>query len=98
MKRSLLLFTIIASTKLQALEFSQPVIIQSDGGNRSLNNTSSNVEVLTKEEIQKYQNLNELLKFESSLYVTSSGPKGSMSSVFLRGTDSSHTVLSLIHI
>ena len=92
LKRSLLLFTLFAATKLQALEFSEPIIIQSDGGNRSLNNTSSNVEVLTKEEIHKYQNLNELLKFESSLYVTNSGPKGSMSSVFLRGTDSSHTV------
>lgn len=80
------------SNHLFALEFDELIVIQSDNSNRSLNQTSSNVEVLTEKDINKYQNLNELLKFESSLFVTNSGPKGSMSSVFLRGTDSAHTL------
>ncbi|MBC7539306.1 MAG: TonB-dependent receptor [Bacteriovorax sp.] len=57
--------------------------------------STSDVRIITSEEMSKNSShsLPELLSRESDLSVVSSGPNGSNSSIFLRGTDSSHTLV-----
>ncbi|MDD4973404.1 MAG: TonB-dependent receptor [Bacteriovorax sp.] len=57
--------------------------------------STSDVRIITSEEIgaTSSHTLPELLSRESDLSVVSSGPNGSNTSLFLRGTDSSHTLV-----
>jgi len=53
--------------------------------------------VITKREIEKYKliDLPKVLNFVQGLDVTQSGPTGQQSSVFIRGTNSNHTLVLL---
>lgn len=88
------LFSFISlSFNAHALEITSPIIIQADRFKTELSKVSSNVKVISQEEIQKHSQIDELLAAESDLTITRSGPKGSSSSIFLRGTDSAHTLV-----
>ena len=70
-------------------------VITADRINSSSDKSTSDVRIFTADEIHKSttHSLPELLSKESDLSVVSSGPFGSSSSLFLRGTDSSHTLV-----
>jgi vitamin B12 transporter len=70
-------------------------VITADRINSSTDKSTSDVRIFTADEIHKStaHGLPELLSKESDLSVVSSGPFGSSSSLFLRGTDSSHTLV-----
>ncbi|MGZ3787971.1 MAG: TonB-dependent receptor plug domain-containing protein [Bacteriovorax sp.] len=71
------------------------MIITADRIKSSSDKSSSDVVVITSDIIEKTSThtLPELLEKESDLSVVSSGPNGSNTSLFLRGTDSSHTLV-----
>jgi len=70
-------------------------VITADRINNSTDKSTSDVRIFTAAEIHKSttHSLPELLSKESDLSIVSSGPFGSSSSLFLRGTDSSHTLV-----
>jgi vitamin B12 transporter len=70
-------------------------IITADRINSNSNKSTSDVRIITSEEMKKSLSLTlpELLSKESDLNVVSTGPNGSNASLFLRGTDSSHTLV-----
>jgi vitamin B12 transporter len=71
------------------------MLITADRIYSSMDKSSSDITVFTAEEISKTssKNLPELLSKESDMTVVTSGPNGSSASLFLRGTDSSHTLV-----
>ena len=70
-------------------------VITADRINSYTDKSTSDVRIITAEEMLKSSShtLPELLSKESDLSVVSSGPLGSATSLFLRGTDSSHTLV-----
>lgn len=73
------------------------ILITADRIKSSTEKSSNDVRVITEKEIEHSltKNLPDLLSRESDLIVASSGQSGSSSSLFLRGTDSSHTLVIL---
>lgn len=71
------------------------MVITADRIKSNTDKSSSDVKIITSDDIKKTSthSLPELLTKESDLSVASSGPNGSNTSVFLRGTDSSHTLV-----
>lgn len=71
------------------------ILITADRIESSTDKSTNDVRIITSEEIKKSSSttLTEILRKESDLSVVSSGPNGSNSSLFLRGTDSSHTLV-----
>ena len=80
---------------LNALADNNVILITADRIQSYSDKSSSDVKVFTNEIIQKSLSLTlpELLSKESDLNIVSSGPNGSNTSLFLRGTDSSHTLV-----
>ncbi len=95
MIRYLMVFIISIPLNLvfaQSLEV-PTIVIEADKIKNKLNKTTSNIKILTKEDLSNYQSLDDVLKNETDIDVVHSGPKGSNASLFLRGTDSSHTLI-----
>lgn len=71
------------------------IVITADRIKSKTDKSSSDVRIISAEEIKKSmsRSLSEILSKESDLSVVSSGPNGSSASLFLRGTDSSHTLV-----
>lgn len=71
------------------------MVITADRIKSNADKSSSEVKIITAEDIKQTSthSLPELLTKESDLNVVSSGPDGSNTSLFLRGTDSSHTLV-----
>jgi vitamin B12 transporter len=71
------------------------IVITADRIKSNTNKSTSDVRIINADEIKKssIQTLPELLSKESDLSVVSSGPNGSNSSLFIRGSDSSHTLV-----
>jgi len=69
------------------------IVISADRIKSNTNKSTSDIRIINAEEIKdnSSKTLPELLSKESDLTVVSSGPNGSNSSLFLRGSDSSHT-------
>ncbi|MFA6238810.1 MAG: TonB-dependent receptor plug domain-containing protein [Bacteriovorax sp.] len=88
----LLILCITASSSIFADDIT---VITADRIKSNDDKSSSDVRVIDSEEIKNNlsKTLPELLSKESDLSVVSSGPNGSNSSLFLRGTDSSHTLV-----
>ncbi len=73
------------------------IVITADRIKSESTKTSSDVKLISEKEIQNStsKTLPELLSRESDLYIASSGQSNSNTSLFLRGTDSSHTLVVL---
>lgn len=71
------------------------ILVTADRIKTNLEKSSSDVRVITEKEIRQSleKTLPDLLSHESDLIVASSGQPGSNTSLFLRGTDSSHTLV-----
>ena len=83
---------ILLSSSLYAEDI---VLITADRIKSEVNKTSNDVTIFTEKDIRETSSrtLPDLLAHESDLYVASSGQENSSASVFLRGTDSSHTLV-----
>ncbi|WP_127717753.1 TonB-dependent siderophore receptor [Halobacteriovorax sp. HLS] len=73
----------------------QSVTVTAEKIERSYDETTSNVQVIDLEEIEKSQttNLADLIEKKSGLFVNSNGSYGKSTSLFLRGADSSFTLI-----
>lgn len=71
------------------------IVITADRIKSNSDKSTSDVRIIDAEEIEKHssKSLPEILSKESDLSVVSSGPNGSNASLFLRGSDSSHTLV-----
>lgn len=93
--------TVKLSTILPLIVFSSCVfaddviLVTADRIKSNLDKSSSDVKVFTESDIAQNlgKTLPDLLSHESDLVVASSGQEGSSASLFLRGTDSSHTLV-----
>lgn len=71
------------------------IVITADRIKSNSDKSTSDVRIIDAEEIEKHssKSLPEILSKESDLSVVNSGPNGSNASLFLRGSDSSHTLV-----
>lgn len=83
---------ILISSSLCAEEI---ILVTADRIKSETSKTTNDVTIFSQKEIRatSAKTLPELLAHESDLYVASSGQENSSASVFLRGTDSSHTLV-----
>ena len=74
-----------------------PCIMVKGTSNTSAYSTGVNKQIITKEDIinSGATDVNDVLKMIPGLNVFQSGPKGQQSSLFIRGTDSNHTLVLL---
>lgn len=94
--QKLIVLSIFTSLALgQSLKAEDVTVITADRIKSNTDKSTSDVRIITADEIKgaKVHSLPELLQRESDLSVVSSGPNGANSSLFLRGTDSSHTLV-----
>jgi vitamin B12 transporter len=91
---SLSLLTQTYSIKAEAKENSNDaIIVTADRIKSSLETSPSDITVFETAEIEKATSMTDLLNKESDLKIIQSGPMGGSTSLFLRGTDSSHTLV-----
>lgn len=91
-KHKLLSITLALTFPLLA-SADEPIIVTADRIKSSLETSPSDIKVFETEQINKATSITELLNNESDLNLVQSGPMGSSTSLFLRGTDSSHTLV-----
>ena len=73
------------------------IIVSASKMEERVKETGSSVTVITREEIEKmkYTTVMEALKGKMGISIASSGPLGGLSSVFLRGAESGHTLVMM---
>lgn len=92
--RALAALILLFTTKSYSQEvISDAIIVTADKISSPLETSPSDIKVFTQKEIAASSSVVELLKKESDLSVIQSGPKGGSTSLFLRGNDSSHTLV-----
>ncbi len=69
------------------------IVITASRYEQNLKDVASNTTVIEKEDIQKSSDLNELLSKQAGIAIASNGFMGKTSSIFMRGTNSDHTVV-----
>lgn len=69
------------------------IIVTADRIKSSLDKSPSDIKVFETAEINKATSITELLSTQSDIKLAQSGPLGANTSVFLRGSDSSHTLV-----
>lgn len=69
------------------------LIVRADRIKSSLDKSPSDIKVFEAEEIERATSINELFSAQSDLKLAQSGPPGANTSLFLRGSDSSHTLV-----
>ena len=69
------------------------IVVTADRIKSTLDKSPSDIKVFEQKDIEKANSINELLNTESDLRLAQSGPIGGNSSLFLRGSDSSHTLV-----
>jgi vitamin B12 transporter len=91
---SLIAFSLLAhSTSYAADATIDSIVVTADKINSSLETSTSDILVFGPAEIAKATSITDLLRKESDLKVVQSGPMGGNTSLFLRGSDSSHTLV-----
>ena len=73
----------------------QTIVVSAEKIDRGENETTSSVVVIDDEEIEESMstNLSDLIEDKSGLYINSNGAYGKATSLFLRGADSSFTLI-----
>lgn len=95
---SLITATLLLTTNTHADETLEPInIISANKTIQSIQNTTSNVAVITAEEIEEngYQTVAEAINHVSGITVSSNGGTGQLTSIFVRGSDSGKTLVLL---
>ncbi|MBC7713019.1 MAG: TonB-dependent receptor [Rhizobacter sp.] len=90
-------FTLLLSIALFTANVSfaddDTIVVSADRIKSTLDKSPSDIKVFEKAEIEKSTSITELLSNESDLQLAQSGPPGGNTSLFLRGSDSSHTLV-----
>lgn len=76
-------------------QFEETVVITASPYRTTLEELKNHSEVLKEEQLKENKSLEETLRFFSSSLILRSGPPGKVSSLFLRGSESNHTLLLL---
>ena len=86
--------TLVASIEANTLNL-DPIIVSATKTEQSLKNITSNVDIITAEEIEEkhYTTLSEALNSLAGISMTSNGGLGKSTSVYLRGFDSKRTLV-----
>lgn len=87
----LLLITFLTANTVYADD--DTILVTADRIKSTLDKSPSDIKVYEQAEIEKSNSITELLSSESDLRLAQSGPAGANSSLFLRGSDSSHTLV-----
>lgn len=89
----LALIALTLTTNSITLADDSTIIVTADRIKSSLDKSPSDIKVFETEEISKATSIAELLSTQSDIKVAQSGPLGANTSLFLRGSDSSHTLV-----
>lgn len=81
----------LTSSKVFADESS--ITVSADRIKSTLDKSPSDIKVFEEQEISKANSMADLLGMQSDLKIVQSGPPGANTSLFLRGSDSSHTLV-----
>jgi vitamin B12 transporter len=92
---SLLLVPALAAVSVHAGDRLDPIVVTATRAPQTVDETLSSVTVIEREEIERLQpqQLTDLLRGRAGIGVAESGPFGKLSSVFMRGSNSGHTLL-----
>jgi vitamin B12 transporter len=85
--------SLIALSSLPFAINAQDIIVTADRIKSSFEKSPSDIRVFSADEIDRAETIIDLLKTESDLQIAQSGGPGSNASLFLRGSDSSHTLV-----
>ena len=80
-------------TSSKAFTDDSVIIVSADRIKSSLDKSPSDIKVFEQLDIEKSSSIIELLSSQSDLKMAQSGPSGANTSLFLRGSDSSHTLV-----
>jgi vitamin B12 transporter len=87
---------VLSFIALSSLPFAinaQDIIVTADRIKSSFEKSPNDIRVFSADEIDRAETIIDLLKTESDLQIAQSGGPGSNASLFLRGSDSSHTLV-----
>ncbi len=92
---SLLLVPALAAVAVHAGERLDPIVVTATRAPQTVDETLSSVTVIEREEIERLQpqQFTDLLRGRAGIGVADNGPFGKLSSVFMRGSNSGHTLL-----
>jgi len=93
-----LVATLLLSTQISADETLEPItIISTSKTTQSIKNTTSNVTVITADDIEEkgYQTVAQAIEQQSGIIISRSGGMGQLTSVFTRGMNSGQTLVLL---
>jgi vitamin B12 transporter len=92
---SLLLVPALAAVAVHAGDRLDPIVVTATRAPQTVDDTLSSVTVIEREEIERLQpkQFTDLLRGRAGIGVAESGPFGKLSSVFMRGSNSGHTLL-----
>lgn len=88
-----LLIALILTTQSPIYADDSSIIVTADRIKGPLDKSPSDIKVFESLEISQASSITELLNTQSDLKLTQSGPVGANTSLFLRGSDSSHTLV-----
>jgi vitamin B12 transporter len=90
-----LITSCLAATAAHTVERLDPIVVTATRAPQTVDETLSSVTVIERDEIEKLQpqQFTDLLRGRAGLGVADNGPFGKASSVFLRGTNSNHSLL-----
>ena len=83
------------NSKADSIDELEPVIVTATRTTQTVDDSLASVQVINQKEIEQAQarDLAELLRFQAGVEVARSGGPGQQTSIFLRGTESNHTLL-----
>ncbi|WP_419764878.1 MAG: TonB-dependent receptor plug domain-containing protein [Arcobacter sp.] len=92
---SLVASFLLATSNLYSQQLSEITVVSATKSEQSIKDVTSNVEVITKEEIEErhYTSVNEALNSFPGLSIVSNGGLGSTSSIYLRGMSNSRILV-----
>lgn len=76
-------------------QFGETVIITASPYKTTLEELKNHTEIIEEEKLKEKESLDEVLRFFSSSFILRNGSPGKVSSLFLRGSESNHTLLLL---
>ena len=95
---SLITATLLLTTHTHADETLEPItIVSATKTTQSIQNTTSNVAVITAEDIEEngYQTVAQALEQQTGMIISRSGGMGQLTSIFTRGMNSGQTLVLL---
>jgi len=93
--RTVLITSCLAATAAHAVESLDPIVVTATRTAQTVDETLSSVTVIERDEIERLQprQFTDVLRGRAGVSVADTGPFGKTSGVFMRGTNSNHTLL-----